>query len=199
MSKLTKRYHELVEVLEKNVKDPQELEMAKRKLIELSLYYAEIINSFLDMQDNMETITKNIKKLQGRVDNIEEDIYIDSDEIEDDETEETRSDYLQDNDYEFEITCPYCDYEFITDSSYKNENSIECPKCHKTIELDWNNDEECNGECRDCRAHCYENEDEYLEAVSEEDENYNVDVKPSNDEKKKNKDDQKNNENEDDM
>ena len=53
---------------------------------------------------------------------IEQDIYIDEDEEDDDDENhdcecgdecEFCSDKMHDNDYEFEIACPYCGYELL--------------------------------------------------------------------------------------
>ena len=55
---------------------------------------------------------------------------------------------VEDNDYEFDITCPYCDSEFVIDLSDGTKNKVICPECNKTIELDWN--EESNGCSHNC-------------------------------------------------
>ena len=41
--------------------------------------------------------------------------------------------------FDFEITCPYCNYEFFVDID-ENKTEIECPECKNTIELDWSGD-----------------------------------------------------------
>ena len=74
-------------------------------------------------------LDKKINKLQSIINTIEDDIY------EGEEPEES---------YDFEIVCPYCNGEFVTDLSMleQDENEIRCPDCNNVIELDWNNDEE---------------------------------------------------------
>ena len=69
--------------------------------------------------------------------------------------------YLEDiennqNEYDFEIVCPYCENEFLIDLN-QNQNKIECPKCNNFIELDWTGDLEeqqedlgCTGRCSGC-------------------------------------------------
>ena len=71
--------------------------------------------------------------------------------------------YLEDvennqNEYDFEIVCPYCENEFLIDLKQKN---FECPKCNNLIELDWtgNMEEEqeqksngCAGKCSGCKG-----------------------------------------------
>ena len=45
------------------------------------------------------------------------------------------------DDYDFFITCPYCDFEFQTD--YDDEiTEIMCPECGQIFDVDWNEDEE---------------------------------------------------------
>ena len=75
-------------------------------------------------------------------------------------------DQMHDNDYEFEILCPYCNHEFVIGKDTNLENEIECPNCHNIIELDW--EEYCDGECNDCANHCYT--EEYAEEIGVQEE-----------------------------
>lgn len=55
----------------------------------------------------------------------------------------------------FEITCPYCNFDFYADIN-ENFDEIKCPECGNSIELDWNgnpDDEQdfgCSGGCSHC-------------------------------------------------
>ena len=81
------------------------------------------------------------EKLNGKIRYSYDDDYPDEDDEEDDiPISDPRRKY--EPDYEFEITCPYCDYSFIADESYENKKQVTCPKCKKTIELDWSNTQE---------------------------------------------------------
>ena len=99
-------------------------------------------------------------------DKIEQENIITNDE---EENEYSSNDQMHDNDmaydeeFEFEIKCPYCNYEFVVGQDADLKDEIECPKCHKEIELDW--DDYCDGECDHCASICY---DEDLESVSED-------------------------------
>lgn len=200
MSDLNKKYQEVLDELEKNIKDKNALNSVKGKLSELVIFFTDMINKSVDMEKNLEKTEQNIKILKKRIDNIEQDIYIDP-EGELENLHEFGIDQMHDNDYEFEITCPYCDYEFITDDSHKNQHSIKCPKCNKIIELDWGVDESCQGDCHSCGSHCYFEDDNSTENevnVAEDKENYSVDIKPTKENTKK-KDKKNNNNNEDDM
>lgn len=189
MSDFNKKYQEIINELEKNVKDVSELNLIKGKLSELVIYLTDMISKSVEMENNVGKIDRNIKRLQRRIEDIENDIYMDSDELVD-ELEEIGYDQMHDNDYEFEITCPYCDYEFITDNSYKNQVTIRCPKCGKMIELDWNIEENS-----DSSNEFYYDEDknkeEKIGKISEKNEKYSVDVKTPKDDTDNKKDNNK--------
>lgn len=200
MSELNKKYHAILSELDKNIQDTNALNRIKGNLSELVIYFTDMINKFIEMEKRIEKTERNLRSTQKRIDSIEQDIYVDSDS-EFDDFNEFGFDQMHDNDYEFEITCPYCNFEFITDDSNKNQNSIKCPKCKKTIELDWNIDESCYGNCNSCGSHCYYDEDEseaHEKIAAEDNDDYSVDVKPPK-EKGKNKEKPKDNNNDDDM
>jgi UDP:flavonoid glycosyltransferase YjiC (YdhE family) len=65
--------------------------------------------------------------------------------------------------FDFEIVCPYCNYEFIIDMA-ENKTEIECPECKNTIELDWTGDvdnehHDCSGDCHGCHG-CNDEDDD---------------------------------------
>ena len=167
MADLGKKYQEILTELENKISDKNEFEFIKQKISELNIEYMDSINSVLQILKNQNKLDNKIRVLQNKINNIEEDIYItDDDEYDYDCNYNCEGrcgcDQMHDNDYEFEITCPYCDFEFITDNSYQNQREIKCPKCHKTIELDWNNN--CGGECEHCKDYCYD-EDKVAEQI----------------------------------
>lgn len=67
----------------------------------------------------------------------------------------------EDNDnYDFEIVCPYCNCEFEIELKELNQD-VKCPECHNVIELDWNEEESsCHGDCSCCHGECDEDEAE---------------------------------------
>ena len=85
-------------------------------------------------------INERIQKVEESVNHIEKDIYMD-------------------DAYDFEISCPYCNYEFTVDFEDGVKKEVNCPECKNTIELDWNEEENCNGECSGCHSHCGEEND----------------------------------------
>ena len=79
-----------------------------------------INNRLKKIEQTQNSIEEKLNILQNSVNGIENDIY--------------------EEDYEFEIVCPYCNAEFVEDISSKT--NIKCPECNNTIELDWNVDNE---------------------------------------------------------
>ena len=149
----------------------------------------EVLKKLAQLEEGQKKLAKRIKKLQRDIANIEEDIYIDDDDDDDDDddyhTDDDNDDIFNDEECEFEITCPYCGFEFIADDNSKGKEQVKCPKCHKTIELDW---DMCDGSCENC-GNCDHHEELN---VAEDEDSY------SNNEKQDNKDKPEQN-NEDDM
>ena len=150
MSVLSDNYKRIIAEIEKNVSNQEELEFVKEKFLELSTLFMNVIDDLAEktdkkiqrIEEKQKQIETKISLVEGAVDDIENDIYDEEASIEDME------------DFEFEIVCPYCNYEFIADIDNKNE--ITCPECHNIIELDWNEEENedatngCIGSCSSC-------------------------------------------------
>ena len=210
---ISRLFNKLMEDLETNITDKAQKSKIKNELVELVALFISSSNNLIRIQDKQEMTLNRIKKLERKISQIEEDIYIDEDE--------NNYDKMHDNDYEFEIRCPYCDYDFIISEESKTTDEIECPQCHNVIELDWDESSECAKDCKSCGQHCYQEEemDSQVEQLSEENEEYKLDseeksnIKDNNvnnpknnnsqnnvqDSKKKNEDKNKQNNNEDDM
>ncbi len=165
MSDINGKYKKILEELESNIKDKEDLAIAKEKFMELTVVFMDIVDrlTFLtderikSIEERQVEINNRLSNVQSIVDGIEEDIY------EEDE-----------DGYEFEIVCPYCNYEFTTDITDEEKDEIKCPQCNNIIELDWNTDEEfsCPGNC----SHCYG------EGMAEDEGKYKNDKKKEDDE-----------------
>ena len=207
-------FAKILSELEGEIKDPKDLEIAKSKLFELGMLFMDYFTDSLDSKSEINNLNKKIDKIQKSLRKIEEDIYIEED-LDDDEFRDQihDNDINEEEDFEFEIKCPYCNYEFILGHDEDLKEEIECPKCHKEIQLDW--DDYCDGECDHCKSICYSQELESNEkdsskqeieySLREDDEQYNLENK-KNSNKREDKHNQKedlqnqeNNENEDDM
>ena len=90
-------------------------------------------------------LEERMTDIENSIDKIEGDIYIN-----------------QADEYDFDITCPYCGTEFSVDYSDELKDSVVCPECNHTIELDWNENEngECSHDCNECDNDCDNIEDD---------------------------------------
>ena len=167
MSDIKGKYKKILEDLENNIKEPFDLVYSKEKIMELTFIFMDIVDRLTalmdarikEVEDKQIAINNRINEVQSLVDEIEGDIYED------------------DDNYEFEIVCPYCNYEFTTDIEDGEKDEIKCPKCNNIIELDWNSEEdvECMGDC----AHCHS------EQVAEDENIYNENIFENNSSGKK--------------
>ncbi|MBR1802558.1 MAG: hypothetical protein IJ777_01070 [Clostridia bacterium] len=169
MSDLNNRYQAILKELEQNIQNEEELQFVKDKFNDLSMMFMDVIDRLTALTDmRIKSIEKTqqemehrMEKVQRAVDDIQSDIY---------EDEEN---------YEFEITCPYCNHQFTTDIDAEFNTEVECPECHNTIELDWNDEEEigCGSNCSHCASPCgvQEEEEDYETETQEVENNEQVD------------------------
>ena len=152
MSLLKNEYKSFLDDIEKNIKDKDDLEYIKQRfsafmdvvlnqMDSIMNYKDEKINELEKMQNELDA---RMAKMQQVIDHIEKDIY-------------------DEDGFDFEIVCPYCNYEFVIDLD-ENKSEIECPECKNMIELDWtgNIDDEqsgCGGSCHGCHG-CGEEDEE---------------------------------------
>lgn len=181
MSELSNRYQQIMKDLQANIKNENDKELVMNKFQELSMMFMDVIDrlSYLtdikmkEVEKQQKEIDDRMNKIQKAVDGIESDIY------EDDDT------------YEFEIVCPYCNHEFVTDINSELNTEVECPECHNLIELDWNGDEdeECEHNCSCCEHDC----------VAEEEVDYEEESHKASKNKKSKKEDNEEEREDDDM
>ena len=161
MSDLKSRYKEILNELQENIKDEKERNFVITKFQELSIIFMDIIDRLTyitdirvkDVEEKQKQIENKISDVQKVVDGIENDIY---------EDEEP---------YEFEITCPYCNHDFIADINSDTAIEVECPECHNIIELDWNvEDDDEEHDCPHCHRDCIKNQALTYDADAENEE-----------------------------
>lgn len=150
MSDLRSRYQKIIKELDEHITDPEEKKFIIGKFQELSMVFMDIIDRITyitdvkvkEVEDKQKEIEGKLGAMQQVVDDIESDIY------------------EEDGSYEFEIICPYCNYEFVADISCDVNTEVECPECHNVIELDWNGEEDSCSEhsCTHCQHDCSQNE-----------------------------------------
>ena len=150
MSNFKDKYTKTIEEIQNKLKNPEDFEFVKDKINELAMEFVDTINEVkitdaeiraLRLQQNhLQHLADRVEVLENIMDEMESDIYDDDfmDEMFDDDDTFT----IEDDDIEFEVVCPYCNYEFTADvNETEMKEEIQCPKCNKTIELDWNDDD----------------------------------------------------------
>ena len=130
--------------MSENIKNPDDLIYIRNrteKLVDVIFnemdkimnYNEDRLNALIKKQEQEDIL---IQELKERLEDIYEDIY-------------------DDEEGDFAIICPYCNFEFEANID-ENFEEIRCPECGNTIELDWNGnpDEEpdtgCDGNCPHC-------------------------------------------------
>ena len=154
MSKLSEEYLKIIKDIEEHISDKEERKYVIKKMSELSSLYIDIIDRVTDvnskrmenLEKHQEEIDSKLSKVKNTVDLIKKDIY-------------------EDDDYDFEIVCTYCNHEFVADIEDELKEEIRCPECHNIIELDWDEDDEeegCSGCCSSCHGHdeCEEDDED---------------------------------------
>lgn len=143
MAGITEKCKEILEELDKNIKDPSSLEFAKTGVYNLLEAFLQEIETIQETAEKrIEKLVQNQINLDKRISTIESDIYEEEDE-------------------EVEIVCPYCNHEFIVEAEEMKEELI-CPECNNAIELDWGEEHNCSccdGDCED-DCHCDDCEDD---------------------------------------
>ena len=142
MSILKDEYKNFLDDIENNIRNKEDLEYIKKgfaDFVDKILKHIDYIVGYKkqeieSLEDTQKQLIERIDKMQKVIDNIEKDIY-------------------SDEGFDFEIVCPYCNYEFVIDTD-EEKTEIECPECKNMIELDWSGDpsedDECNGHCSGC-------------------------------------------------
>ena len=152
MGSLKNEYKSFLDDIEKNIKDKEDLNYIKQRFVRfmdavleemdyISSYKTEQIEA---LEKSQKEVQEKLAKMQTVLDNIEKDIY-------------------SEDGFDFEIICPYCNYEFFIDVD-ENRTEVECPECKNKIELDWDGgiDDDhsgCSGNCGGCHG-CGENDED---------------------------------------
>ena len=152
MSDLQKKFKKIIADIEQNLKNKEDIEYVKTQIYTIyNIFLDEFEKLEAKSTEKMESILIRYKVLEDRmsdiedsIDKIESDIYIN-----------------QNEEYDFDITCPYCDAEFSVDYSEELGDTVICPECNQTIELDWNDHNNgCSHGCHDCGEDCRDNQNE---------------------------------------
>lgn len=145
MADINAQFKQILNDIEDNIQNKEDLEYVKTQIFKLyNLFFDELGRIEDTVSSRMETIAGNqsvlqekIEKLDVKVNSMEKELFIDDDES------------------DFSITCPYCNNEFVVDYD-ELKDEVECPECSNIIELDWgdeNKQEGCTGNCKGCNLH----------------------------------------------
>ena len=154
MADLQNNFKNIINDIESNIKNKEDLDYIKTQICNISALFLDELDKLADLNMNRidtlitkyKDIDERIQKVERSVNHIEKDIYV------------------KDEAYDFEITCPYCEYVFNVDFEDGVKKEVKCPECDNTIELDWNEEEQshCCGGCSECSLDCFgENDIEY--------------------------------------
>jgi len=125
---LKKEMMSFVKALEDNIKDDKELQCMKEKTAHLFEKFAdELEKVFKYKEDEIKLIEQRQQQADDKLE--EMDLMI-----------KTISKDLYEEYEDFEIVCPYCNFDFDLEVD-ETISEIICPECQNVIELDWENDE----------------------------------------------------------
>ena len=159
MAKLSEEYSKIIKNIEENIYDENEKKYVLSKVSELASLYMDIIDRVTSVNsDRMDELEKYQDQLEQKLDKVKETVDL------------IKKDIYEDEDYDFEIVCPYCNHEFVANIEDELKEEIECPECHNVIELDWDGEDDCcSGGCASCGHHHVECEDDDEEDKNDED------------------------------
>lgn len=152
-SNINDEYRRMLKDMDANMSNPDDIAYAKSKMYELSMLFIDEMQAMADKYDDrinaivqkQQKMDDKIKDIDNNLKEMQQDMY-DFDEATGNEI------------FNFEITCPYCNYVFETEAN-ENKKEVQCPECENLIELDWDGLEEegyCGGSC----SHCHGCEDD---------------------------------------
>lgn len=103
---------------------------------EYKILLEDIQKRLKNVEENQNEIKSKMSKIENVLNHIKEDIYCNED-------------------FDFEIVCPYCEHEFVIEMK-EDKKEVQCPECKNMIELDWSGDldeEGCSGHhCSGCQG-----------------------------------------------
>lgn len=147
MSNLKKKFNEIIQDLEKNIKNKEDLDYIKSKVYNISLLFLDEMDRLAELSlDRMSVMLEREKELGHKIARMEKVIN------------EIEKEVFISQEGDFEIICPYCNSEFVADLSDGMEHEVKCPECGNSIELDWHEEENCGHNCGGECSHCH---DEY--------------------------------------
>lgn len=148
MSNLNDEYENIISKIESSITDEKELQIVKNEIAKLTILFINTVDKVMEyseeklanLEEKHQDLEERLNMLQNKMSKIEKDIY-------------------EEDEFEFDVICPYCNHQFVTNIDLEVNSEIKCPECKNIIELDWNEDEEESGKenCKGCEE-CNKNE-----------------------------------------
>lgn len=138
-----KEFNIFMQDIENTISNQSDLEYIKEQA---EVFKNTIATNKKSLEEKVDRMERRLLSLEGAVANIETDLLYENED--------------EDDGYEFEIICPFCDNEFFADIS--DENEIKCPECQNVIKLDWSQEEQSccgSGGCPGCHKLSNDEED----------------------------------------
>ena len=147
MSDLKEKLNQIMQDLEKNIKNKEDLEYVRGQIYNISVLFLDEMDKLAEINvDRLNTLAEREKQLAKRIASVEKMMDIIKKEM-----------YVEPEECDFKITCPYCNEEFVEDFTDGIKSEIRCPECDNVIELDWHEEEGCGCGCEhDCDCGCEE-------------------------------------------
>ena len=140
MADLNTKFKQILNELEENIKNSEDLDFVKTEMFKLyNLFFDEMTRVEELAYDKIESIAGTQAVLEGKIEGLEKRLNSMEKEL-----------FIEDEESDFSITCPYCNNEFIAEYD-ELKDEIICPECKNVIELDWGGEtdepEGCTGNC----------------------------------------------------
>lgn len=145
MSDLKTKLNEIINDFDKNIKNKEDLEYIKSQVYNISVLFLDEMDKLAEINlQRLNVLNDREKELAKRVADIEKTMDLIKREM-----------FVEPEECDFEITCPYCNEEFVEDFSDGIKSEIRCPECDNVIELDWHEEDGCGCGCEhDCDCGC---------------------------------------------
>ena len=145
MSDLKEKLNEIMNDFDKNIKNKEDLEYIKSQVYNISALFLDEMDKLAEinlqrlnvLNDREKELAKRVADVEKAMDMIKKEMFVEPEEC------------------DFEIVCPYCNEVFVEDFTDGIKNEIKCPECDNVIELDWHEEDECGCGCEhDCDCGC---------------------------------------------
>ena len=121
--------------LKDNIKNKEELNYLLDRTEKLFDSIFNELNKYADEEEKkLKELKTKQKRQEKRMDEIETKM-----EYLDENIDNIYKDIYEEDEGEFKINCPSCNYEFSADIDI-HQKEIYCPECNNIIELDWSDD-----------------------------------------------------------